>query len=233
MKRVVALALLLVATLIGGSTVSAHNANPTIEQWDNAMNQPSYWGGNCIKWDAEDSPPVYPAIYTVYKTIVKGGQWVNIYNRAANPPHVHGFLHGERKNFGISWTTICLKKVQPTPTPTPPPTEPPKGPDASAVVKILGPKGDPWYRFVMKNTGDTPVTCVAHFEGRNGHRTVSRRLAPDTGFRSAWMWVRGNTRIVASCWSGGERIFRVVKRSAPPGYYGPLWFGYNRGYFPL
>lgn len=112
----------------------------------------------------------------------------------------------------------------------------PKGPDQNAYIKHYGPKGDPWYRFTFFNPRDdaaSNATCKVIFEGRDGTRVVKRKLVDGQGWKSPWMWVKGNTVVKEVCFEGGERAFTRTFRSAAPGYYGPLYRNYTIGYFVL
>ena len=112
----------------------------------------------------------------------------------------------------------------------------PKGPEQNAYVRHYGPKGDPWYRWTFFNPRDdaaSNATCKVIFQGREGTRVIKRKLSDGQGFKTPWVWVRGNTQVREVCYEGGELAYRNTFRTAAPGYYGPLYHGFNRGYFPL
>ena len=178
--RVVLLAIFVAGIVLAGATANtyAHDALPKVEAWEQAMNQETYWernGWRCTKY--EDNPNVFiPAVTgTKYKTIVKGGQWVNIYWRLAHPPHVHGWKAKATPDtfttiewdFGVSWKTVCSK-----------PEEPKRKPKVVAPkARILGPCGDPWFGAVLNNKrSERPVAFVVRWHNGNQWRTVKRVL---------------------------------------------------------
>jgi hypothetical protein len=235
---------LMLLTVVGVAPVSAGKVtefpnNVTIKRDVGSESRvPSYWenefpGFDCKKHKTNERL-LFPAIAGLkVKTIYKGSGWHNIYHGNVYATEVYGYKwvgpKGERIKtkwaFGFSHKFSCVKR------------EEPKGPEGDAYVKKYGPKGDPWYRFTFFNPrtdGAANATCKAVFEGRNGKRVVRRKLVDGQGWKSPWMWVRGSTQVRMVCFEGGERAFGPrTFRSAPPGYYGPLYREYQIGYFPL
>ena len=210
-------ATLMLLTVVGVAPAMAHSDTPTVQQWNKEMNQPTYWenrfdGFDCRKIEGRQRLVGIPE--AKYKTIVKGATWVNIYHRLANPPHVHT-PNGDRD---ISWTTICSKRGDP------------RGPEAAFFGKAYGPKGDPWYRFTFWNRGETTGTC---FVKVNGDTIFKKRINEGYGFKTGWRFIPGYSKVNMACWSGGKKVWGKRFTAAAPGYYGPLYYGYTKGYFRI
>lgn len=130
--------------------------------------------------------------------------------------------------WDVSYYVLYQSKPKPTPKPTPTPE--PKGPDPEMYGRKFGPSGDPFYRFVFFNPGETNGTC---FVKVNGSILLKKRIPAGQGFKTGWRFITGGSHVKMACWSDGERVWHQSFRAAPPGYYGPLYRGYQRGYFPL
>ena len=78
---------------------------------------------------------------------------------------------------------------------------------------------------VVRNFGRVKVTW--RYVGRDGVRRVTKTLREGCTWRSGWHWVKGGTRMWVQDNDHGKRL--LARRAAPPGYYGPLYKGYERG----
>jgi len=110
--------------------------------------------------------------------------------------------------------------TQPTPPPTTPPTpKPPKV--ARPAARIVGPAGDPYFRYVFNNRrSNRPVAFVVEPWGR--------KVVVPGGciFRTGWRYEHPRTML--SVRRGNGTVLARMS-SGPGGYYGPLWRGFERG----
>jgi hypothetical protein len=135
---------------------------------------------------------------------------------------------GQGNTPDVSYVTIYIyPDPEPTPEPTPRPTDPP-GPDPTPEpnikpsARIIGPAGDPYFRYVLNN--------------RKSDRAVAFRISPwgkkvivPSGciFRTGWHYERPFANLEVRRGNGG----RLAQRNAGPGgYYGPLYKGFKRGW---
>lgn len=160
--------------------------------------------------------------YDLYRIVFKGGKKMNpnndskrvvIFNAQQGTTYEKGVHFGQT----ISHYVWCGKSPNP-----------PVGGGGEMYGKAYGPKGDPWYRFTFWNSTDASGTC---FVKVNGDIIFKKPIPAGAGFKTGWRFVPGYARVQMACWQGGEKVWGNRFRAAPPGYYGPLWFGYTRGYF--
>lgn len=224
MKRIATLLALMMALALAGSA-SAGN--------DSDKNHADYWetnGWTCKKFEGNDATKLTFAPFggfTKYRLILKGGSKFNdgdgfrvIINPAFPNTWYDNPTAGTRT---ISHYIVCGKHKETTSP-------------GNAYVKSYGPKGDPWYRFTFFNPASRDrdnATCKVVFTGRDGQRVVRRKLSDGQGYKTRWLFVRGSTRVRMVCYEGGQLVFKRTFRSAPGGYYGPLYYGYRAGYFKL
>lgn len=222
MKRIATLLALVLAVVLAGSA-SAGN--------DSDKNHADYWetnGWTCKKFEGNDATKVKFAPFggfTKYRLILKGGSKFNdgdgfrvIINPAFPNTWYDNPTAGTRT---ISHYIVCGKHKETA------------GPKHLVNIDIIGPKGDPWFRFILKNTSDTgnkSATCRIFV---NGKRIVGPVTMQDGwGYKTGWKYVKPYSNIKVVCWSGGKK-FVTRKNSGPGGWYGPLYRGFTTGFFPL
>lgn len=88
-------------------------------------------------------------------------------------------------------------------------------------ANFYGPKGDPWFRYVLNNSRSTrPVTFIVEPFGR--------KITVPGGciWRSGWQYVKPYTDLTIR---RGNGTILARENSGPGGYYGKLFKGYVKG----
>lgn len=88
-------------------------------------------------------------------------------------------------------------------------------------ANFYGPKGDPWFRYVLNNSRSTrPVTFIVEPFGR--------KITVPGGciWRSGWQYVKPYTDLTIK---RGNGTILARENSGPGGYYGKLFKGYVKG----
>ena len=99
-------------------------------------------------------------------------------------------------------------------------------PPRPASAAILGPVGDPWFRFVVRNPlGNDTLTSVFRFIGDDGVTKVTKNVPDGCVFRSGWRYVLPDTQM----WVNGDGKRLTTRDAGPGGYYGPIPDIANKG----
>mgnify|MGYP001818971044 CR=1 FL=1 len=93
----------------------------------------------------------------------------------------------------------------------------------SATARFFGPYGDPWYRTVVRNTGDVAIRVTWSWVGRDGREYRRQIIGPGCTWTPGYRWVKGDTRMWVQMNQPKSRRLRTIT-SAPPGYYGRIPF---------
>ena len=208
------------ATAFPSSVVTAdNNGMPTT--WDRTAEwRADGWTCYRVNEESEDLTFSPSPTYDRYRIILKGGSkfWNGTFRRTIYNAQPGTTYAGEQDISHYVW---CGKDT------TPPPPPPPTGGSGDVSARLLGPKGDPWYRVVVKNFTDETVRVTWRYNGRDGIRKVRKSIPAGCVWKSGWHFVTGNTMTWVQDNTNRDRLF--TRRSAPPGYYGPLYFGYRKG----
>lgn len=114
----------------------------------------------------------------------------------------------------ITLPSATLACWEPEPEPEP----------GTGTLRVIGPSGDPWYRFVGKYDGERRAKMVVRV---NGKRIVVKRF--ENVCRTGWQRIRPGTRIVVTLREMGTNrlLDREVVRNVPAGWFGPLYRGFT------